>query len=575
MSRFVANELSALSRRAVNRLHKRLRVLPREVLTGIRRGIEKESLRVTPDGMLADTPHPPALGSPLTHPLITTDFSESQLELRTGIHAGVDACVAELTELHQIAYRHIGEELLWCSSMPCGLPADDEIPLAQYGRSNLGRAKTIYRNGLAYRYGRRMEIISGVHYNFSMPEAAWPILQRADASGGHASAYQTDAYFHLIRNFRRHSWLLAYLFGASPTVCASAVAGRAHGLEELNTGTLFLPWATSLRLGPMGYQSDAQTALGVSFNSLRSYAESLNGALTKPYAPYEAIGLRDGGDYRQLGTTLLQLESEFYGTIRPKPRFRSGERPLYALGERGVEYVEVRCMDDDPFCPIGIAAGTMRFLDIFLLHCLLSDSPPDTPEEIAAISRNQHAVAQRGRDPNLRLTRRGEQLGLAEWAHELLRECEPIAAALDGAHACCAYRDALAAAGTAVADCASTPSARVIAEIAQTEDKSYLAFALAQSGRHRRALQELPLPAAVEARYARLAEESIATQRRIEAADSVPFEVYRQQYLSKDLLSGTLLRRGTAGRKMRIRAGDGTQFRKDSPPGPAAKEFVT
>jgi glutamate--cysteine ligase len=312
-------------------------------------------------------------------------------------------------------------------------------------------------------------------------------------------------------------------------------------------------------MGPMGYQSDAQTSLAVSFNSLRSYAESLNGALTKPYPPYEAIGLRDGGDYRQLGTTLLQLESEFYGTIRPKPRFRFGERALYALGERGVEYVEVRCMDNDPFCPIGIAAGTMRFLDMFLLHCLLSDSPPDTPEEIAAISRNQHDVAQRGRDPNLRLLKQDEQIGLTEWARELLDQCEPIAAALDGAHTGSAYRDALAAAGAAVADSASTPSARVIAEIGQTEDKSYLAFALAQSGSHRRALQDLILPAAVEARYAGLAEESIAAQRRIEAADRVPFEIYRQQYLSKDLLSGSLLRRGVKRREMRIRAGDGTQ----------------
>ena len=341
----------------MNRLHERLRLLPHEVLTGIRRGIEQESLRVRPDGMLADTPHPPGLGSPLTHPLITTDFSESQLELRTGIHASVDACLAELTELHQLAYRHIGDELLWCTSMPCVLPADDDIPLGQYGRSNLGRSKTVYRNGLAHRYGRRMQTISGVHYNFSLPEAAWPILQRADANSDSAAAYQTGAYFHLIRNLRRHSWLLPYLFGASPAVCSSFVAGRAHGLEELNAGTLFLPWATSLRMGPLGYQSDAQASLAVSFNSLKAYAELLNAALTKPYPPYEAIGLRDGDDYRQLGTTLLQVENEFYSTTRPKPRLRSVERQLYGLCEYGVEYVEVRCLDNDPFCPASIEIG--------------------------------------------------------------------------------------------------------------------------------------------------------------------------------------------------------------------------
>ena len=157
----------------MDRLQQRLNILPREVLTGLRRGIEKESLRVNPDVMLADTPHPAGLGSALTHPHITTDFSESQLELITGVHTDVDACLAELTEIHQIVYRQVGEELLWCTSMPCGLPADDRIPIGQYGKSNLGQAKTVYRHGLAHRYGRRMQTISGVHYNFSMPEAAW------------------------------------------------------------------------------------------------------------------------------------------------------------------------------------------------------------------------------------------------------------------------------------------------------------------------------------------------------------------------------------------------------------------
>jgi len=526
----------------MKRLQQLLPLLSREVLTGIRRGVEKESLRVREDGMLANTPHPAGLGSALTHPHITTDFSESQLELITGVHTDVQACLAELTEIHQIVYRHVGAELLWCTSMPCGLPEDEKIPIGRYGKSNLGRAKTIYRQGLSHRYGRRMQTISGVHYNFSMPETAWPLLQRAAGASGPVDTYRTSAYFHLIRNFRRHSWLLLYLFGASPTVCRSFVAGRKHGLQELNTGTLYLPGATSLRMGPLGYQSDAQSSLAVSFNSLKSYAESLNAALTRPYPPYEAIGLRDGDDYRQLGTTLLQIENEFYGTIRPKPRFRSGERPLYLLGEHGVEYIEVRCMDNDPFCPIGIAADTMRFLDIFLLHCLLHDSPPDTPEEIAAMSHNQHEVAEHGRDAGLHLMRKGDKIPLAEWGHSLLGECEPIAAALDRARGGSAHRDALAAALAALSDSSATRSARMLAEIGGSEDKSYLRFALAQSERHRRSLQGLPLSAGVEARFARMAEESLAAQQRMEAADSVPFETYRQQYLSRDLLSGAQLR---------------------------------
>jgi glutamate--cysteine ligase len=525
----------------MDRLQERLGILPREVLTGIRRGIEKESLRVRPDGTLSARPHPAALGAALTHPHITTDFSESQVEMITGIHADVEQCLAQLTEIHQVVLRHIGDELLWCTSMPCGLPADDDIPIGQYGRSNLGRAKTVYRQGLAHRYGRRMQTISGVHYNFSMPESAWPILQQADKRNGPARAYQSDAYFHLIRNFKRHSWLLLYLFGASPTVCRSFVAGRVHRLRELSPGTLFLPGATTLRMGPLGYQSDAQAALAVSFNSLRSYANSLNRGLTKPYPPYEAIGLRDGDEYLQLGTTLLQIENEFYGTIRPKPRFQSGERPLYLLGERGVEYIEVRCMDNDPFSPIGIAPGTIRFLDIFLLHCLLRDSPPDSPEEIAEIARRQHHVAERGRDPDLRLESKGQKRALAEWGRSLFGEFEPIAAALDDAHHSDAYQSALSAASAALADPASTRSARMLEEMGRTYDNSYVGFALAQSLHHRHALLDLPMAADVQARYARIAADSIAAQRRIEAADSVPFETYRQQYLSRDLLSGAQL----------------------------------
>ena len=200
-------------------------------LREIQRGIEKESLRVRPDGTLAATPHPAGLGSALAHPHITTDFSESQVELITGVHTDVEACLAELEQLHQVIFREIGDEMLWCASRPCGLPADDAIPIGQYGRSNVGRAKTVYRLGLSYRYGRRMQTISGVHYNFSLPETAWPLLQKASGSGGAADCFQDEAYFALMRNFRRHSWLLLYLFGASPAVCSTFVAGRAHRLQ--------------------------------------------------------------------------------------------------------------------------------------------------------------------------------------------------------------------------------------------------------------------------------------------------------------------------------------------------------
>jgi glutamate--cysteine ligase len=496
----------------------RAHALAPAVLAGMRRGIEKESLRVRPDGALATTPHPAALGSALAHPHITTDFSEAQLELITAPQPTPEACLEELTRIHQVVDRAIAGEILWCASMPCGLPADDAIPIGQYGTSNIGRMKTVYRIGLSYRYGRRMQAISGIHYNWSLPGAT-----NAD-------------YFALIRNFRRHSWLVLYLFGASPAVCASFVAGRAHELEPLAPGTLYRPHATSLRMGRLGYQSDAQAALKVSYNSLESYGASLQDALTRPYPPYEAIGIRDGDGYKQLATSLLQIENEFYGTIRPKRTIRPGERPLHALRERGVEYVEVRLMDLDPFLPVGISAATMRFLDIFLLHCLLAESPPDTPDEIAAIGRNQQTAATRGREPGLGLVRGAQEVSLVDWGGQLLAECVPLAQALDAVHGGNAYRAARDAAVAALGDPDSVPSARLLRTMKSEHGNSYLRCVLALSHRHADALRAAQLAPEVAAHFARLAEESLAGQRSIEAADDLPFETYRRRYLSPERL---------------------------------------
>ncbi len=506
----------------MNTLRDRLAALTPRRLRGIRRGIEKESLRAEPDGRLALTPHPARLGSPLAHPHITTDFSESQLELVTGAHASVDAALAELTEIHQVVYHELaalGSELLWVSSMPCGLPTDETIPIGVYGTSNVGRAKSVYRMGLGHRYGRRMQTISGIHYNWSLPGVS------------------SDEYFALIRNFRRNAVVLLYLFGASPAVCSSFVAGREHELQPLGQHGMYLPHATSLRMGRLGYQSDAQAQLAVSYNSLERYAESLEQALTVPYPPYEAIGVRNpGGDYNQLDTTLLQIENEFYGTIRPKRVIQAGERPLHALRERGVEYVEVRLVDLDPFEPIGIGARAARFLDLFLLHCLLDDSPPDTPAEIEALKLNQHLTAARGREPGLLLERNGRRQPLAEWAADIVAELAPIAVALDALDGGQAYAEALAATRAALAAPELLPSARVLQSVRERHADSFVAFVHERSMLAREQLLALAYPPALKARFDALALESVAEQRRIEASDQVPFETYRREYLSPERL---------------------------------------
>jgi glutamate--cysteine ligase len=431
----------------------------------------------------------------------------------------VEQCLEELTQVHQFTYRALGDEMLWVSSMPCTLPADENIPIGRYGSSNVGRAKSVYRMGLAHRYGRRMQTISGIHYNWSLPGVS-------DAE-----------YFGLIRNFRRHAFLLLYLFGASPAACSTFVAGRKHELQTLSPGTVYMPYGTSLRMGRLGYQSEAQASLAVSYNSLEGYAASLHEALTKPYPAYEKIGVTNpGGEYNQLATTLLQIENEFYGTIRPKRVIRPGERPLHALRERGVEYVEVRLMDLDPFVPVGIKAQTLRFLDIFLLHCLLADSPQDTPQEIAALGRNQHRTAAFGRDPSVLLEREGREVKLREWGAEIVADCAPIAALLDEVHGTTDYGDALRAAEALLQNPDMLPSARVLATMAREHDNSFAGFSLVQSELAKAKLLKLPWTGGLQARMEALARQSVEDQAAVEAADTMPFEQYRQQYMSPERL---------------------------------------
>ena len=503
-------------------LLRRLAALPPEALPGMRRGLEKESLRAAPDGALALTPHPAALGSPLTHPHITTDFSESQPELVTGTHGSVQACLDELRQIHQVVYAEmaaLGDEMLWASSMPCKLPPDEMIPLGYYGTSNVGRAKSVYRMGLGHRYGRRMQTISGIHYNWSLPGAG------------------SEQYFGLIRNFRRHAFLLLYLFGASPVVCGTFVQGRQHALQPLGSRAMYLPHATSLRMGRLGYQSDAQSTLAVSYNGLEGYAASLQDALTRPWPAYEAIGIQaPSGDYNQLAVTLLQIENEFYGTIRPKRVIEPGERPLHALRARGVEYVEVRLMDLNPFLPVGIDEQTMRFLDVFLLHCLLSDSPPDSPAEIEALKRNQHLVAERGREPGLKLACGGMEVALTDWAAQVLGELPALARALEEALGGDGHQAAVQAAQQALHNPALLPSARVLAALPGYGD-SYVAFKLDRSQQIRSLMLAQPPGAALRQRFAEMAVQSRAQQHAIEVSDTLSFEQYRREYTSPARLS--------------------------------------
>src|SRR5688500_3892764 len=402
-----------------------------QIIQGGRKGVEKESLRVTPDGRIAQTPHPRALGSALTHENITTDYSEALIELVSPTFRTSWELLQYLLDLHQFVYQHMGDELLWATSMPSIIDGDASIPIAQFGKSNVGRMKTVYREGLGVRYGRIMQSISGVHYHYSFPDRMWDAWPDIVQSRTRGQGFISDRYFQLLRNYRRHGWIVLYLFGVSPVVCNSFLRGRNVTLPRLSSDTSYEPYATSLRMSDLGYRNRNQAGLSVSVNSLDEYVRDLSRAISTPHPPYEKLGINVNGEWRQLNANILQIENEYYSFIRPKRVARSGERPTKALLRAGVEYVEVRALDVSAFDPAGVNQNKMRFLEMFLALCLMKDSQPISVDEQDALDANHLTVARRGREPNLILERDRRPMPMQTWARELIDSMQGIAEVFD------------------------------------------------------------------------------------------------------------------------------------------------
>jgi len=501
----------------------------KDTLYGGLRGVEKESLRISPDGFLAQTPHPEGLGSALTNKFITTDFSEALLEFVTPAFATTWEALRCVCDIHQFTYAQLGDELLWTASMPCRIPVDREIPLAQYGTSNVGRMKNIYRRGLGYRYGRQMQTIAGVHFNYSLPAAFWPAYQAVLGDQQGATEFRSDQYLAMIRNFRRMGWIILYLFGSSPAVCKS-FAGGAAKLPSLNADTWFEPYATSLRMSDLGYSNQNQSRINISLNSLDEYVHDLTNAMSTPEPAYEKLGVKVDGEYRQLNANLLQIENEYYSPVRPKRVARSGEQPTAALRRDGIEYVEIRSLDINMFDPTGINQNTMRFIEALLIYCLLEDSPSLDITEIREISRNHSATAKQGRDPELRLLRDGEALTVGEWGTEILDNVLAVAEVIDGHEDDQSYMDAVHALRPCVDHSESTVSARIINELEAT-GSSFFEFALGMAQCHRDYFASIaPLREAQEARLTQEVADSVKRQQDVEAADDISLDEYLRRY---------------------------------------------
>ena len=508
-----------------------------QILQGGKKGVEKESLRVTPDGKLARTPHPIQLGSALTNEHITTDFSEALIELVTPAFTQSWELLQYLTDLHQFVYRHLGNELLWATSMPCAIESDDAIPIAQFGTSNVGRMKTIYREGLGVRYGRMMQAISGVHFNYSFPARFWEAYATLRESREGGQPFISSGYFELLRNYRRHGWLVLYLFGVSPVVCKSFLRGRDLGLPELTPGTLYEPYATSLRMSDIGYRNRNQAGLSVSVNSLDEYIRDLTRAITTPHPPYEKIGVKvktaQGEHYKQLNANILQIENEYYSFIRPKRVARSGERPTKALARAGVEYVEVRALDVSAFDPVGVNQNKLRFLEAFMAMCVLRESPLIAAAEEAQLDQNHLTVARRGREPGLMLVREGREVPMREWARELLDSMTGICEVLDHGDPLRPYGNALAMQTAKLDDVALTPSARLLNELTSSGE-TFFAQALRMSSLHKDYFLEMYAPNEERLKeFATEAADSLEQQRKLETRSTESIDTYLARYFAK------------------------------------------
>lgn len=498
-------------------------------------GLEKETLRVNHEGGLALTPHPRTLGSALTHPHITTDYSEALLEIVTPPFTDKSAVLKFLNDTQSYIYSQLDDELLWATSMPCVVAGETSIPLAKYGTSNSGQMKTIYRRGLGHRYGRVMQVIAGVHFNFSFAENFWPEFFEA-AREEEKYVLQdlvSEHYFSLLRNLQRFGWLIPYLFGASPAVCKSFLQGKETTLLNFNETTYYEPYATSLRMGDIGYQNNKESEVGVvaNYNSLSNYVTSLKRAIETPCPEYQSIGIDVNGQYQQLNANILQIENEYYSTVRPKQIANKYEMPINALQKRGVRYVELRSLDVNAEHPLGINEQQLHFLEIFMLFCLCHESMPINDDEKNEIDSNEMLTAHQGRDPALRLRRNNKEISIKEWGGELIQQMQGYAELLDQVYKTNDYSASLAEQAIAINDPELTPSAKMLSEM-RDRGEGFYQYAMRMSQQHHEMFVKQKLSIEQFQFYKNLSATSLQQQAQLEKEDTLPFAVFLEKYFS-------------------------------------------
>ena len=493
-------------------------------------GVEKEGLRVNTNLELSKLPHPLGLGSKLTHPFITTDYSENLLEYITTVYDNTDELLLSLKQMHCFTYHRLEQdEVVWPWSMPAIVPENEmDIPVAYYGESNVGKLKELYRVGLGNRYGKSMQSIAGVHYNFSLSKDFWIKYKSLTNDDRELQDVINDGYFHLIRNYRRYSWILIYLFGSTPAVDESFLKNKKHTLKKLGKETWGKENATSLRMGGLGYTSNAQKEISICYNALDTYIKTLEVARQKSYPEYEEIGVKVDGEYKQLNTHLLQIDNEFYSTIRPKAVAKSRESALQALYNRGIEYIEVRLLDVNPFVDTGIDKDTIQFLHSFLLGCLLMESPIIVQDECDEIDKNFLTIVNEGRKENLELTIAGKTDSIEHFALDFFKNLAEISEMLDSVYVECDYKKSLEIQRNKIKDISLLPSQKIMDLI--SDDKSIIESIGSIARGFKEEHLEMGIENSLQVEWNAIAKKSIDKQKEVEANDKLVFDVFLLGY---------------------------------------------
>ncbi|MDA1060201.1 MAG: glutamate--cysteine ligase [bacterium] len=498
-------------------------------------GIERECLRIDKNSELSQKLHPKELGSALKHPYITTDFAESQLELVTPVFKKEEDTLSFLKDVHLYIYKNLKDEYIWPMSMPCILPKEKDIPLAQFGKSREGLKRTKYRLGLGYRYGRKMQTVSGTHYNFSFSQKFWDKIHKMYGGKADRQKFISESYLKLARNFLRYSWVNTYLFGATPAVDKSYIDRKNKALKKLDRRTLYGENATSLRLSDVGYYSVVQNQLAISFNNLDEYIYDLKCAISMPSPRYKG--------FEGLNENILQIENEHYSRIRPKPGLQESETPLMALERGGIKYVEVRAVDINPYEAIGLRKDQMCFLYTFLVYCLFKESPGISRKEEKIITDNQNKVALYGRKAGLKLNNRGKSVDLKQWAGKILDDMKIVAELMDRNFKKNRYGMCLDSEIRKLEDPSLTPSAKILAEMSAKKE-GHTMFGTRLAKMHKKTFNNETLKQDIEEKFQKISAKSLKDQENVEIIEETLLDGHEDMEASTQILIKEALKKG-------------------------------